>query len=369
MNEDFFLHYRTLSDLKNNVKLQYDDPFDALRSNISIEQVIINNPFIEDEQEIVQVLGIVGNEIGGMVYNYPLKIKVNNTVYRASTGSYLVVYKPYRKIDSLGIELTENGYLQKSALFIAGGVSKDGIKVHKFFGSKEFILPRYLLLYKSRSVLMAKLKLKGVLLTLSCFFVDLILSLRKIVLKIYSRIILFNFSIEEVSDIPNEIEDIISNNPYKFQELHNNKWFEWALKNKFGDDTHFKKHFFVVKNNSNCIIAFFMTSEKHYDAIKEFKNLYVGSVIEWETGDSKILPEKMLLLLAMMSFSKRIDVVECASTNKFSMKFFKKIGMLHVGQRNMIVRTIPKKVSEAFEGYDKIDNWRIRPAVGDTMMY
>jgi hypothetical protein len=369
MNNDYFLHCRTLRDLKNNVGLDYTDLYNVLGSNSSLEKAIIANPFIENDSEIVQVLSIVDSIIVGIVYYFPLRIKVNNKVYKASTGSRLFVYPPFRKNATLGIELVENAYNPNSYMFIAGGLTSEAVKIHQYYGAKEFVIPRYLLLNKSRSVLKAKLKIKGIILNLTSFFGDLILLFRRIILAIFIKIRLSNYNIEEVWDIPNEIEDIIATNPGKFQEHHDRKWFEWVLDNNFYNENSIKKHFIVVKDKRNSIIAFFMTQERNYEKISIFENVFVGSVIEWETKDATVLSEEMLSLLALMSFGKHIDVVEFATTSDKTIKLFKRIGLSQIGKRNMLVNIIPNKPGELFDGFDKIINWRIRPACGDTMMY
>lgn len=369
MNTDYFLHFRTMGDLKNKANIPYKDPYNITNSKTSLEQALVNNPFYENENEVVQALSIVNNEIVGNIFYFPSKIKVNNNEYKACSASSLFVSPSFRKYATMGFELLENGYNQNSSFFVIGGVTKDAVQMNAFYGAKEFTMPRYLLLKRSKTILKAKLKLEGALLNSVCNIVDQILSFQSFVLRMFIKIRLSNFTVEEVSDIPIDISDLQSNNSYKFQEFHDRRWFEWALNNKFYDEDGFKKHFFVVKNKSNSMIAFFMINERNHEKISIYENVYVGSVIEWETKDEKILSEKMLSLLALMSFGKHIDVVEFATTNQSSINLFKRIGMRQIGRRNMMVKIMNKKVSELFKGYDKIENWRLRPAIGDTMMY
>lgn len=370
MDESFFLSNRSIDDIKKGLTIQYEDSFCVLSSRTStIEQVIINNPFSLDDQERLQTLAIVGNTIAGIIYHFSLLIKVNNKLYNTRSASYLVVNENFRKIFLIGIKLTEQCYLQDSDFFISGGVSKYAMPIHKYFGAKEFILPRYIFLNNCKSLINGKLHLKGILLTIFSFIINLPLFLRKVLLKIYIKIRYYDLTVEEVNHIPKEIESIVNKNPSRFQEYHNNKWFEWALNNKFGKDENFQKHFFIVKNKKNSIIAFFFTYDKYYDIIKGIKNIYIGSLMEWETGDSKILSEKNLLLIALMTFHRKVDLIECATNNRSIIRLFKTIGMIHQGQKNMIVKHSSEFLPDEFIGFDNIDNWRIRPAVGDTIMY
>lgn len=370
MDESFILINRSIEDIKKGITLQYEDSFCVLSSRTSsIEQVIINNPFNLDDKERLQTIAVVGNTIAGIICHFSLLIKVNNELYNSRSASYLVVNEYFRKIFLIGIKLTENCYLQNSNFFISGGVSKYAMPIHKYFGAKEFIIPRYFFLINCKSLINGKLNLKGILLTIISFVINFLLFLRIILIKIYLKVRFYGLTVEELHHIPKEIESIVNKNPSRFQEYHNNKWFEWSLNNKFGDDENFKKHFFIVKDNTNSIIAFFFTYEKHYDRIKEFKNINIGSLMEWETSNSKILSEKCLILFALMSFHRKVDLVECATNDRSIIRLFKIIGMFRKGQRNMIVKPLLDVLPDEFIGFENIDNWRIRPAVGDTIMY
>ncbi|MDD3945822.1 MAG: hypothetical protein PHS38_14095 [Bacteroidales bacterium] len=370
MNNNYFFSYRTLSDIKLNIKIPYEDQYCILNARTSsIERVITNNPFIENEQEKVQMLAVVDNIIAGTVYNFPLKIKVDGKLYSSNSGSYLVVRENFRKLFLLGIKLTEFSYLKEYPFFIAGGISKNALPIHKYFGSKEFSIPRYLLINKSKFLLMKKFRLKGLLLKVISGFIDFLLLFRKVLIILYIKVKFKNITTQEVHKIPSEVDSIINKNSKKFQEFHNSQWFKWALKDKFGCDQSFQKKFYVIKNNQDKIIGFFLTSEKFHKNIKGYRDVYIGSVMEWETVDEKQISEKHLLIMAMMSFDNKYHIIECATNNKVSIRLFKKIGMFKVGQRNMIIKPLYKMLPDEFRGYDNINNWRIRPAVGDTIMY
>ena len=78
MENEYFLHYRSRSDLKNNVNIQFDDPYDIRSSRTSIELAIIECPYFGDDKDIVQALAIVDNKIVGILYYFPLIINTNN---------------------------------------------------------------------------------------------------------------------------------------------------------------------------------------------------------------------------------------------------------------------------------------------------
>ncbi len=364
-----YVYFRTKKDIQDKQCPPFDDPYSVLTSESYREQCLLANPFLVEDDEIVQGIGIVNNSIGGRVYYFPLYFIYNKALFRSATGSLLEVYPEYRKYATLGIDLTANVYNKKARMFIAGGMTPMAYKIHKFFGATEFVLPRYLLLQKSQAFIKGKLHIHKFPLRIYSAVGNLLLFIQSSYISFLRRWKTNKFNVQEIRIVPQEIEDIFMADSHKYKEYHSKDWFQWSLDYKFKNESKLQKNLYLIKDKNNKAIGFFMTKTQFCNTMKQYKNITLGSIVEWGTADSSVLSESQIMLIATKYFDSEVDAITCCTENTTLANCFRRMGMVKVGKENMVINLVSKKDKSFFEGYQDISNWRIRPAVGDTIMY
>ena len=124
------------------------------------------------------------------------------------------------------------------------------------------------------------------------------------------------------------------------------------------------KRLFIVKRN-NKIEAFFIIKQQFFkEASVGFKNLYLGSVMEWGISKNSSLSEKDLNLMTIHYFDDCVDAIQIATTDEILVKTLRKYLFIHVGEANVGIRM--RSIKE--HSITEMKKWRIRLAGCDTLI-
>lgn len=332
----------------NCLEFLYENPFSYKDAPILLQ--------MEDEGECV-----------GSVYAFPLQLCYKNgEVFTACAGSTLEVKQGFRGLGLAKKMTLQRLELTKDRIAIASGLSNMSLPLFRKLGFSVFISKRNIYLKNSRPIVEMLFK-ESLLLRVFTNLLNCFLGILKMFLS-FQRFLLFRgLSIEEVEDVPTEIEEIICMDPSIFRENHDRDWFKWILKGGFVLDDRSKQHLFVVKNK-NEIIGFYMTKERFHKQASHrgFKNVILGSVIEWGVKPGISLKEEHLILDAILSFGSHVDAVEVCSTNEKINKFLKNRFIIGVGESNFAVKAHENSPMALLPEYKEQFNWRIRPAASDN---
>ena len=112
-----------------------------------------------------------------------------------------------------------------------------------------------------------------------------------------------------------------------------------------------------------------MTKERFHEQASHrgFKNVILGSVIEWGVLPDSTITELQICKAAILSFGKHVDAVEICLNNNKLIRSLKMMVMIQVGDSNMAIKATKDSPLQYYK--DKIgliDNWRIRPAYSDN---
>jgi hypothetical protein len=155
------------------------------------------------------------------------------------------------------------------------------------------------------------------------------------------------------------------NDDHPFMEVHDKAWLQWNLNQTFSTDNRNKKRLYEIKKGDTTA-AFFIIKQEFFSqaSSRGFKNVYLGSVVEWGIDASSKLREKDIYLMAIGCFDKSIDGVQVATNDMNTMKMLKRNMFIRIGNATIAFKM--KAVKE--EGIDNINNWRVRIAGGDTLL-
>ena len=251
---------------------------------------------------------------------------------------------------------------------LGAGLSQMALPVHQLLDYITFLLPRYIMVWKSRSVI--ETKLRGILGRFVSRLADCCLALYAVVLRMVARLKLMGISVLEVTvdDVSElqEVVNLIERDKASFAEVHDVRWLKWHLAESFSNRGSTKLHVAKLKG---IAIGFYMTKSRFHEQASHrgFRDVWLGSIIEWQ-----MLPEygeklKWLLVDAALRLkSDGMDAVEIAIANLSLHRFFKRVGWRQVGDSNFVIKAGEKSPLNGNAELAKIENWRIRPAMGDN---
>lgn len=364
MQIDFY--YRTFGELKANKVLDFNDPHSIMASlNPKMREALLCNPAGYSDDETCQILALDGKKVVGCINAFQSKLKIGNEIVSVQTGSYLYSSEQYRK-ENVGGELffrLTNLHSQKNNFY--AGISQMAQPIYKVLKYRLFEFPRLIYLRKSRSVVHALLKTESSWCLPLIWFFDFFLWLHRNLINLMSYFKLNKHSIEESKTVPDEVEQIVMSDQHPFKEIHDKAWLQWCLDHSFSNSVKNVKRLYLIKK-SGKIEAFFITKQEFFEqaSSRGFKNVYLGSVVEWGISPICDLDEKDIYLLSLRCFDKNIDGVQVATSDLKIAKKLKRSLFVAIGYATMAY----KLKSIKCESLSDIKNWRIRIAGGDTLL-
>ena len=351
--------------ISKTFKMLYDGLLDSL-FNKAHKHFFIKNPFADD-CDPSQVVAILNEIVLGSVYAFPLEIVFqSDRIFKVCAGSTLYVNPESRGMGIGGRLTMERLQLTKDKIAIAAGLSGMSLPIFQKKGFDVFFLKRFIFLQNSRPVVEMFFKNKYFVKVGTCLFNGFV-SLWKKVLEKQAKSYIKDLQVIEVTKATTDVEDIINQDKSVFRENHTKEWFNWVLKGGFVEDNRSRQHLFLVKDEEKTI-AFFMTKERFHSQASHrgFKNVILGSVIEWGILENNKLTENQLLLLALLSFGKHVDAVEICSAYDSINRFLKRRLLIQVGESNFAIKAADDSPLQQYPEYHEQRSWRIRPAASDN---
>ncbi|MDR0940073.1 MAG: hypothetical protein LBN29_12145 [Mediterranea sp.] len=369
MQTNISYYFRTFEELRTKKQLPFTDKYHILDTiNKQGELALFHNPSGHKDKEVCQILAIVNGDVAGCVNCFSSRLSINGIEYHAQSASNLYVQDDYRKF-GLGAELLMYiKDLHPTKNVIVAGISQMALPMYRILKYKLLKMPRYIFLRKSRCAVQSVLKNEGKA-TKATFAITVVLDgllwIHRSLLALFTKFRNRSITVERAIAIPDNISEMSANDGSSFMEVHDKKWFEWSLNYTLSMDSRNKKDFFLIRKKDK-VIGFFMTKIEYNEAAGggKFKDIYLGSVMEWGVLPDVQLSELDIQLLAIQSFPNDIDGVQIASANDKVQKKLRRLGLFHVGDTYMGFRFQTNKV----DGIDDIHKWRMRLATGDTII-
>lgn len=326
------------------------------------KKAFLENPFLNNKDVPMIVLGKVDGVVGGRAMQYPDLIKAGNDILSCTSGSSLEVYKDFRHL-ALGTEIVLNPIVNKrSETLLYADFSEDGVNIYKSLRFKMFSLKKMIQPRKSKFILQM-IGFKGFLLKITSFIVDIVL---KPIISISN--LLFNsnlndYVIEELKVVPNWVDDIVLNDGHKYMEVHDHRWLQWNLNNMFHENKRNTNSFYSVKKDSEPV-GFFMTKERH-SSIKKRKidNILVGTIVEWGVKRNSDLSEGDIFKMALKTFSKDLDIIQVFTNDTLTIKTMNKLCFFHHKKHYIAFKDLTKRYKDS--GNPEL--WRLRFGYSDSI--
>lgn len=358
------LYRRSFRELKDNTSLGFDDPnniVDAL--NPAMREALLAKPAGYQPDETCQIIALDENKVIGTIITFSNILITNNIERLVQNASSLYVHPDYRKAGigrRLMTEATQLGLMDR----LSGGISQMAFPIYMTMGYTCFQYPRFICLKKSRAVVQHIFHSERSWTKPIIWCIDILLAIHNKI--VFAGCKNKKWQVEKCTEVPMDVEQIIRESPHKYKELHNKAWFEWNLNYSFNQNDTNKKELFVIKDSQGKILAFFLNKIQFHKqaSSRGFKNVLLGSVMEWGIAEGVGMSETELQLIAINHMPNNIDGAQITSDNKSVVKAFRKRLFLNIGYVNMVARI--KSFQD--ESINDLKNWRFRMAVSDTLI-
>lgn len=330
--------------------------------------VFQTNPFATSDDSIAKIAGFSYENEAGREYVFPLRLRTTNGEMDVLAGSSLSVDPEYRR-SGLGMDLPELRWQHSpSKIALGAALSQMALPVHQLLDYLVFVLPRNIMLWRSRALV--ETRLKGFTAKCVAFVLDCGIWLYSLLLRVACPCKLNGLTIEEVSSedelMLGTVARLISEDGAPFAEVHDARWLKWHMTESFSKDGPMR--LFAVRERSE-VVGFYMTKKRFHEQASHrgFKNVWLGSVVEWQM--KKGLEKKLgwLLVNASLRLKKEgMDAVEIPSADASINRFLRRIGWRQVGESNFVIKAGEGSPLFGNEEMAKIENWRLRPAMGDA---
>ena len=362
------IHKRTFADLSAAGLDGLRDEYGILDFPPRISGAFRADPFARPE-DVVQVVGSVDGVAAGSVFSLPLEVRVGDEVHRTAAGCEMTVVEKFRNTQ-FGLKLPVSRLGVTPEKFMIGcSQSQMMIKVSEFIGSTIFYSPRLIMLFRSRSVV--EMKLRGPLGKLAQWIVDCGLWFYWLLVKTCSRRALRGYEIRSVTASDEAgiraAADIIRSEASVCGEVHDERWLKWHLTGSFSE---YGPLTLTLLQKDGKPVGFYMTKRRFYGQASHrgFKNVWLGSIVEWGALPRHADAVNPLLRLAAASFAGRCDAVELVATEPKVERDLRKWGWRHVGDSNFVFKVADGSALAGRAEMRERQNWRLRPAMGDNGM-
>jgi len=347
------------------------DPFGVLGVSSCLQDVLSADPFADDADAVIQVIGSVDGKAVGSVRSIPLDVVVFGRRYKTAAGCEMFVSEEYRntqyglKLPMARLASTPNNFM------VGASQSQMMIKVSEFIRSTIFYFPRRIMLFDSRAIVEQKVARP---------LWWLVRLAANVCLKVYWNIVgsistLKNRGLSVCEIMADDAESLdvvakmISADKHSCFEVHNAGWIKWHMTVSLSNQRPLR--LWLVKKG-DLPYAFYMTKERFYEQASHrgFKNVRLVSIVEWGCiGDLEGTAERQMrwiLLGGARRFCGVADAVEILATDIGLDGFLRNKLWPCVGQGNFVFKVGKGSPLEHIKGIYDRNNWRLRPAMGDA---
>lgn len=346
---------------KGDAPVGFTDPASLIGVNEGRRDAFLENPFLGDGNQALQIIGHINHEVVGRLNVFPLEIVADGQVITANCGDSLYVRDEYRKT-LYGVTLLDKlNNVSNDKVSLSAGFSVVAQQLIRLLKNTVYPLRKLMLVRRSRAILAGLGRLHP-LIHLSLLF-DLGLALYNWVGKCRTRIALRGYELVEIGyddDVAiAKFCKMIADDRHRFRENITPSWVRWVLKSDFHRDWLLSKKLYGYKKGGE-FVAFVMTRNTQEEGHR------IGKVIEWQMDESCRSLEKNMIMRIMQKELRDLDYVYLSIGEIDSTGMNWRNGFLPgLGCQVISIGMGKDSPLRQHEGFDNVANWRLRGGMGD----
>ncbi len=364
------LQTRTLRDLELSAESAgFEDPYGIYELPLRKRAALKANPAATGSDVACQTLGLAGNRVVGQHTIFPVRLRAFGEEYEAWTGSGLYLHDDYRKT-GLGIQLIEGENRDGNTIHLGCGLSRLSVPLHLLLDYACFPMKRMLWLAKSGPVVRKFLRNRFVA-AVAAFLCDILLWLPNTLLRLLVSIQTRHLWVERLDRATSAVAAMAAATTRPCACVHSEAWFNWILNHTFADDPRSRQRLFLVRDRHDKPLGFFMVKIRFHATASHrgFKDLLLGSLLEWQSIDERRLSHGLLARLAARELLREgCDAIEVCTDEEPLLKSLRRTGFLPLGDLWFVVRARENHPLHQMPDFLRQENWRLRPCEGDNAL-
>jgi hypothetical protein len=341
----------------------WSDPEGIATISRAKREAMLANPFVGGDDDPVQLVGTRDDRVIGRMDVIPSPIDTPAGPLRCLWGSAFFVPEEERATlmgVTLVLRLERLGETTGAA-----GASRLAYPLYEKLGYLDLRLPRYILLRHSRPLV--DRFIRNVTAAVGAAAVDLALTAQHGVLAGAKALKTRGLSARRAHAFPPELEERLEATRAPVTPHRSAAWFEWLLGHTFFDDEEHRRELFLVVDEANEVVAYFLVKARRYDRVtdREFKNVWLGSLHDWMIFEPRALGFPQVVLLAIAATrSWKLDAFEVCLPHDVPRLDLRRWGFLPAGVMHVLVKPARGSVLADPE-LQRPARWRVRPGEGD----
>lgn len=327
------------------------------------------NPWAKGVETLSQTLGLVGSRVVGQHTIFPVRLRAFGREYETWTGSGLYLHDDYRKT-GLAIPLIEGESSAANTIDLGCGLSRVSVPLHLMLDYTCFPMPRLMWLAKTGPVVRKYLRNRFAA-DVAAFLCDLLLRLPNTLLRLLVSIQSRHLRIERLDRATAAVAEMAAADTRPCACVHSEAWFNWILNHTFADDPRSRQRLYLVRDRRDRPIGFFLYKIRFHATASHrgFKNLLLGSLLEWQSIDEGRLSHGLLARLAARELLREgCDAIEVCTDEEPLLKSLRRTGFRPLGDLWFVIRPRANHPLNPVQDFLRQENWRLRPCEGDNAL-
>ncbi len=354
------LHVVRRVDLISNKVFDWDDPDRIAILSSEKRRAWVSNPLLIGDDDPVQIIGTVGRRVIGRLDLLAGEAWFKGQRIPMLWTSDLFVQEEFRKT-MMGVSLV----LKMQALHKqigACGVSRMALPLFEKLGWRDFPMQRYLAVRHSRSVVQARLGAGAKARIVICGL-DAGLFLHQGFLRLAAKLRTLGLHCQPLNlndpMMVAELDAAFCALPDTPRFHRSAKWVRWVVEQSLSTDPRNHRVAFAITASDGRLVGYFLIRDRFFETAthRGFKNLTLGSLIDWSVFDPARVRLEQIILLANRALAQRgVDAVEICLPDEPDRPNLRRWGLVPVGDLHLLLKM--QRSGEA--------HWTVRPADGDN---
>lgn len=327
---------------------------------------LLANPLSTSDDDPAQIIGLRGDRVVGRLDVIPGRLWVNGEPVPCLWASYLVVPEEFRNT-LMGVSLVLKLQQMHPTVAVCG-VSQVALPVYQKLKWHDVILPRYMLLRRSRAVV-EKLVGTGALGKVAGAAVDCGLAFQRLAMAGAQSILAPGISYERAESAPPELEAALPAARAPLAADRSAAWLEWATRNGFDDQPQARKGLYIIRDRGGELLGAFLLKLRFHESASHrgFLNVMLGTLADWMLLRPDRLGLPAVVLMAVRELSRwGADAIEVCTDDATVGVWMRRWGMRRVGDLHLLLRATP--ASPVARAAVPPAQWQLRPADGDCLV-